>query len=108
MSFLQIQGLESPRQKRYLAFLDSYQTDASDPLHKWIGTYNLYRTIFVTFFKWLHYPDIKPKKDLNLHVSTTFQSLNAKRLRYTNPPSNKRRSFQSRGKLSISAGPCKW
>jgi hypothetical protein len=46
-----------------LAFLDSYRkTDAFDPLHKWIGTYNLYRTVFVTFFKWLHYPDIEPKK----------------------------------------------
>jgi hypothetical protein len=46
-----------------LAFLDSYRkTDASDPLHKWIGTYNLYRTVFITFFKWLHYPDIESNK----------------------------------------------
>jgi integrase/recombinase XerD len=63
MSFLQIQGLESLDRNDILAFLNSYRKiDASDPLHKWIGTYNLYRAIFVTFFKWLHYPDIEPKK----------------------------------------------
>jgi integrase len=46
-----------------LAFLDSYRkTDASDPLHKWIGTYNLYRAVSMTFFKWLYYPDIEPDR----------------------------------------------
>jgi integrase len=46
-----------------LAFLDSFRkTDASDSLHKWIGTYNLYRTVLMPFFKWLYYPDIEPKK----------------------------------------------
>jgi integrase/recombinase XerD len=46
-----------------LAFLDSYRkTDAADPLHKWIGTYNLHCAVLVTFFKWLHYPDMEPKR----------------------------------------------
>jgi integrase/recombinase XerD len=44
-------------------FLDSYRKpEASDPFHKWIGTYNLYRILLVKFFKWLYYPDIEPKK----------------------------------------------
>jgi integrase len=46
-----------------LQFLDSLRKpEASDPLHKWIGTYNLYRVLFIRFFKWLDYPDIEQKK----------------------------------------------
>jgi hypothetical protein len=30
-----------------------------DPLHKWIGTYNLRRTYLMRFFKWLYNPDSK-------------------------------------------------
>ena len=36
--------------------------EASDPLHKWIGTYNIYRILFIRFFKWLYYPNIEQKK----------------------------------------------
>jgi hypothetical protein len=46
-----------------LTFLDSFRRpDAADPMHKWIGTYNLYLVHLVRFFKWLHYPDIEPDK----------------------------------------------
>jgi integrase/recombinase XerD len=46
-----------------LLYLDSFRKpEASDPLHKWIGTYNLKRGIIVKFFKWLYYPDIEPTK----------------------------------------------
>ena len=46
-----------------MQFLDSFRKpEASDPLHKWIGTYNIYRVVFIRFFKWLYYPDIEPKK----------------------------------------------
>jgi hypothetical protein len=46
-----------------LTFLDSFRrADAADPMHKWIGTYNLYLVHLVRFFKWLHYPDIEPDK----------------------------------------------
>jgi hypothetical protein len=39
-------------------FLDSHEKSvAIDPMHKWIGTYNLYTTIIIKFFKWLYYPD---------------------------------------------------
>jgi hypothetical protein len=43
-----------------LAFLDSYRRpDASDPMHKWVGTYNFYRIIIMAFFKWVYSPDIE-------------------------------------------------
>ena len=46
-----------------LVFLDSFRkTEAHDPLHKWIGTYNIYRMHLLRLFKWLYYPDIEPDK----------------------------------------------
>jgi integrase len=36
--------------------------EVDDQLHKWIGTYNLYRSLLFCFFKWLYYPDIEPSK----------------------------------------------
>ena len=46
-----------------ISFLESFRRpEASDPLHKWIGTYNIYRIYLLTFFKWLYYPDIEPDK----------------------------------------------
>jgi integrase len=42
-----------------LLFLDSFRkTETADPMHQWIGTYNLYAAMLTKFFKWLHYPDI--------------------------------------------------
>ena len=46
-----------------LAYLDSLRKpEASDPLHKWIGTYNLYAVLIGKFFRWLYYPDLEPAK----------------------------------------------
>jgi hypothetical protein len=46
-----------------LSYLDSLRKpEAADPLHKWIGTYNLYRVLLIRFFRWLYYPDIEQKK----------------------------------------------
>ena len=45
-----------------LLYLNSLRKpEPLDPLHKWIGTYNLRLGIFQSFFKWLHYPDIERK-----------------------------------------------
>jgi integrase len=44
-------------------YLDSLRKpEEVDPLHKWIGTYNLRRRLFLKFFKWLYYPAIQAKK----------------------------------------------
>jgi integrase len=46
-----------------LSFLDSYRkAESVDPLHKWIGTYNLYRMQLMRFFKWLYYPNVDQMK----------------------------------------------
>lgn len=46
-----------------LAFLDSFRKPESvDPLHRWIGTYNVYRIHLMRFFKWLYSPDIEQKQ----------------------------------------------
>lgn len=46
-----------------IAFLESYRkTEAQDPMHKWIGTYNIFRIHLLRFFKWLYSPDIEPNK----------------------------------------------
>jgi hypothetical protein len=46
-----------------LSFLDSYRKPEDvDPLHKWVGTYNIYRIYLMCFFKWLYFPNIEQKK----------------------------------------------
>jgi hypothetical protein len=56
-------NLKNFNRQDVINFLDNYRKpEASDPFHKWIGTYNLYRILIVKFFKWLYYPDIEPKK----------------------------------------------
>jgi integrase len=42
-----------------LLYLDSNRkSENDDPLHKWIGSYNLKRITLIRFFKWLQYPDV--------------------------------------------------
>jgi hypothetical protein len=46
-----------------ITFLEGYRkTEAADPMHKWIGTYNIYRMHLHRFFKWLYYPHLEPDK----------------------------------------------
>ncbi|HXX95931.1 MAG TPA: hypothetical protein VEL11_02280, partial [Candidatus Bathyarchaeia archaeon] len=47
-----------------LSFLNSFRKpEALDPLHKWIGTYNIFRMHLMRFFRWLYYPNIYPSKN---------------------------------------------
>jgi integrase len=44
------------------SFLDTLRrTEIQDPMHKWIGTYNLSLVKIISFFKWLYEPDIHSK-----------------------------------------------
>jgi integrase/recombinase XerD len=46
-----------------LNYLDSLRkSEETDPIHRWIGTYNLRRQLFLKFFKWLYYPTEVAKK----------------------------------------------
>jgi integrase/recombinase XerD len=45
-----------------LSYLDSYRkTEAKDPMHSWIGSYNLHRVFIMKFFRWFYSPDMEPK-----------------------------------------------
>lgn len=42
-------------------FLESLRkTETQDPLHQWVGTYNLYRMYLFRFLKWLYSPTLEP------------------------------------------------
>jgi hypothetical protein len=44
-----------------LLYLDSLRKqEAFDPLHKWVGSYNVKRQRFIKFFRWLYNPDKIP------------------------------------------------
>jgi integrase len=64
-------GLEEKKSKSFremtrqdiIDFLDRLRKPEDvDPLHKWIGSYNLTSTILLRFFRWLYYPDVAPSK----------------------------------------------
>jgi integrase/recombinase XerD len=62
-----------------LQYLESLRRpEALDPLHKWIGSYNLKRSIIVKFFKWLYYPDIEPTQRPNPKVVENVAKLKRK------------------------------
>ncbi|HZA65122.1 MAG TPA: hypothetical protein VE573_19750, partial [Nitrososphaeraceae archaeon] len=47
-------GFKNITRNDILSFLDSFRKpEEADPLHTWIGTYNLYRIHIQRFFKWL-------------------------------------------------------
>jgi integrase/recombinase XerD len=67
------------RREDVVAFLDSFRRpESSDALHKWIGTYNLYRIYLMRFFKWLYYPDIEPDKRPKSEVIENIPQLKRK------------------------------
>jgi integrase/recombinase XerD len=46
-----------------LLYLDTCRkSENDDPLHRWVGTYNLKRIVLMRFFKWLYYPNIANPK----------------------------------------------
>jgi integrase len=46
-----------------LCYLDKCRKpEDEDPLHKWIGSYDVKRATLTRFFKWLHYPNIDNSK----------------------------------------------
>jgi integrase/recombinase XerD len=62
-----------------LGFLDSLRkTETQDPMHKWIGTYNLFRIHLLRFFKWLYSPDIEPDKRPKPSVIENISTLRRK------------------------------
>jgi hypothetical protein len=55
-------------------FLDSYRKPESvDPLHKWMGTYEVYRIALMGFFRWLYAPDL-PHREQDRRLWRIFQN----------------------------------
>jgi integrase len=72
-------SFEEVAREDILAFLNSFvNSEVSDPLHKWIGTYNIYREHILRFFKWLYYPNIEPSKRPKPAVIQNILSLKRK------------------------------
>jgi hypothetical protein len=72
-------NLKQLDRKDALAFLDSLRkSEIADPLHRWIGTYNLYRVHLIRFFKWLYSPDVEPDKRPKSPVVENIQQLKRK------------------------------
>jgi hypothetical protein len=69
-----------------IAFLDSFRkTEAQDPVHKWIGTYNLFRTYLFRFFKWLYYPHLEPGKRPRPSITGNIAKLKRKEVSIYKP-----------------------
>jgi integrase/recombinase XerD len=46
-----------------IAYINSLKkSETQDPMHKWIGSYNLYLMCINRFFKWLENPELEPKQ----------------------------------------------
>jgi integrase/recombinase XerD len=62
-----------------LKYLNSHRrSEESDPLHKWIGTYNLRRIFLLRFFKWLYYSRTEPAKRPNPEIVKNIPSFKRK------------------------------
>jgi integrase/recombinase XerD len=57
----------------------SRKGEDTDPLHKWVGTYNLRRSYLLRFFKWLYNPNLEPnKRPIPQHVIGNIPSFKRK------------------------------
>lgn len=67
-----------------LAFLDNCRrNETTDPLHKWIGTYNQYRIYLLRFFKWLYSPNIEQDKRKTPSVLENIPRLRRREVQFT-------------------------
>ena len=72
--------------EQILDFLDNLRKpEDSDPLHKWIGTYNAYRMHVLRFFKWLYYSDIEQQKRPKPSVMENIPKLKRKEISIYKP-----------------------
>jgi integrase/recombinase XerD len=69
-----------------LLFLDSFRKpEEVDPLHKWIGTYNLYRIHLQRFIKWLYSPEVEHTKRSKPSVIDNIPKLKRKEVSIYKP-----------------------
>jgi integrase/recombinase XerD len=69
-----------------ISFLESLRkTETIDPLHKWIGTYNLFRIHLIRFLKWYYSPDLEPGKRSKPSVIDNIPKLKRKEISIYKP-----------------------
>lgn len=69
-----------------LSYLDSLRkSNEMDPLHKWIGTYNLYVANLVRFFKWLYNPTSEPRQRPKPKILNNIPTLKRKEVSIYKP-----------------------
>jgi len=62
-----------------ISFLNSVRkSETDDPIHKWIGTYNLYLMTISTFTKWFYYPKTEPKERTKPEILLNIKQLKRK------------------------------
>ena len=72
-------NLNSVTREDLVSFLNSLRkSETQDPTHKWIGTYNTYLVILITFFKWLYYPNVEAKERTKPDVISNLKQLKRK------------------------------
>jgi hypothetical protein len=59
--------------------------DAQDPMHKWIGTYNLYLMCIERFFKWVYTPALELKQRPKPQIIQNIPSLKRKEISIYKP-----------------------
>jgi integrase/recombinase XerD len=69
-----------------ISFLEGFRKiETQDPLHKWIGTYNVFRIHLLRFFKWLYSPDLEPSKRSKTPVTENIPRLKRKEISIYKP-----------------------
>jgi integrase/recombinase XerD len=72
-------SFSSITRQEVISFLDARRKpESSDPLHKWIGTYNLYLMYLTRFFKWLYFPNREQSKRPKPKVVNNIPALRRK------------------------------
>jgi len=77
--FLDNKPFQNMTREDILAYLDNLRKpESSDPLHRWIGSYNEMRQRLAKFFKWLYSPDIEATKRTTAPVFENIPTLKRK------------------------------
>jgi integrase len=72
-------SFRSITREEVISFLNARRKpESSDPLHKWIGTYNLYLMYLTRFFRWLYFPSKEQSKRPKPKVVNNIPALRRK------------------------------
>jgi hypothetical protein len=77
--YIKDKSFRSITREEVISFLNARRKpESSDPLHKWIGTYNLYLMYLTRFFRWLCFPNKEQSKRPRPKVVNNIPALRRK------------------------------